>query len=39
MKIALPVANGELCMHFGHCQVFEFYEVNKKEKELLEKAY
>jgi len=38
MKIALPVANDQLCMHFGHCQVFEFYEVDEKEKKILKKS-
>lgn len=22
MKIAIPIADGKLCMHFGHCQRF-----------------
>ncbi|MFO8056599.1 MAG: NifB/NifX family molybdenum-iron cluster-binding protein [bacterium] len=30
MKIALPVANGELCMHFGHCEAFAVVEVDDK---------
>lgn len=38
MKIALPVANDQLCMHFGHCQVFEFYEVDEKEKKIIKKS-
>ncbi|MDK2823961.1 MAG: hypothetical protein PWQ67_775 [Clostridia bacterium] len=37
MKIALPVVNNQLCMHFGHCEVFEFYDVNEKEKKILGK--
>lgn len=37
MKIALPVANDQLCMHFGHCQVFEFYDVDEKEKKIAGK--
>jgi len=28
MKIAIPCAGGQLCMHFGHCQQFAFVEVN-----------
>ncbi len=28
MKIALPVADGQLCMHFGHCQAFAVVEVD-----------
>lgn len=38
MKIALPMANQQLCMHFGHCQVFEFYEVDEKEKTIKGKS-
>ncbi len=26
-KIAIPVANGELCSHFGHCEAFAIYSV------------
>ncbi|MFZ7104463.1 MAG: NifB/NifX family molybdenum-iron cluster-binding protein [Peptococcaceae bacterium] len=37
MKIAIPVANNQLCMHFGHCEVFEFYEIDKKEKKIAAK--
>ena len=27
MKIALPTANGELAMHFGHCEKFTIVDV------------
>ena len=27
MKIAIPTANGKLCMHFGHCEVFTIIDV------------
>lgn len=30
--IAIPVANGELCMHFGHCDVFTFVTVDNASK-------
>lgn len=30
MIIAIPVANELLCMHFGHCQTFRFFEVDDK---------
>ena len=38
MKIAIPIANGKLTMHFGHCQSFVFLEANEAEKsvQLLE---
>ncbi len=29
MKIAIPTANGQLCMHFGHCQQFAFVDVDE----------
>lgn len=32
MRIALPVAGNSLCMHFGHCEKFAFYDVNVNEK-------
>ena len=28
MKIAIPVANKSLCLHFGHCEEFIVYEIN-----------
>lgn len=28
MRIAMPIAEGRLCMHFGHCQAFAFVEVD-----------
>lgn len=32
MKIALPIAGNQLCMHFGHCEKFAFYDVDTNEK-------
>lgn len=29
MKIAIPVADGRLCMHFGHCEEFALVEVDR----------
>ena len=37
MKIALPIAQNQLCMHFGHCEAFAFYEVDEKSKKILNK--
>ncbi|NLB69599.1 MAG: ATPase [Lentisphaerae bacterium] len=34
-KIAIPIANGALCMHFGHCQQFAIVEVDIKNKEIV----
>jgi predicted Fe-Mo cluster-binding NifX family protein len=28
MKIAIPMADGRLCMHFGHCEQFALVEVD-----------
>jgi predicted Fe-Mo cluster-binding NifX family protein len=28
MKIAIPVAEGKLCTHFGHCQQFGFVTLD-----------
>ncbi len=28
MKIAIPLVNGRLCMHFGHCEQFALIDVN-----------
>jgi len=30
MKIAIPMANGRLCMHFGHCEQFALLEIDKE---------
>ena len=35
MKIAIPLANGQLSLHFGHCQDFAIVEVDEQSKETL----
>jgi len=30
MKIAIPVADGKLCAHFGHCDIFAIIETDEK---------
>ena len=35
MKIAIPVAEGKLCMHFGHCEQFALIEADGKTKKIL----
>lgn len=35
MKIAIPIANGTLNMHFGHCASFTIVDVDPKTKEIL----
>jgi predicted Fe-Mo cluster-binding NifX family protein len=37
MIIALPVHDGKLCMHFGHCGSFALIEVDEKSKKVLSK--
>ncbi len=31
MKIALPTANGQLAMHFGHCEIFLIADIENKK--------
>jgi predicted Fe-Mo cluster-binding NifX family protein len=38
MKIAVPTADGKLCMHFGHCQQFVLVDVEGKEITNVEAA-
>ena len=35
MKIAIPTINGELCMHFGHCEVFTIMDVNTETGKIV----
>ncbi len=35
LVVAIPVARGQLCMHFGHCEQFALLDVNAAEKEIL----
>ncbi len=34
MRIALPVTNGKLSAHFGHCEAFALVDVNEQTKEI-----
>ncbi|MCD6394860.1 MAG: P-loop NTPase, partial [Planctomycetes bacterium] len=36
MKIAIPLANGRLSMHFGHCEEFAIVEVDEATKKMGE---
>jgi predicted Fe-Mo cluster-binding NifX family protein len=38
MRIAVPTLNGELCMHFGHCQQFTLIDVENEEIKSVEAA-
>jgi Mrp family chromosome partitioning ATPase/predicted Fe-Mo cluster-binding NifX family protein len=37
MKIAIPVADGKLCMHFGHCEQFALLDADEKTKKVTGK--
>ncbi|GAB6162239.1 hypothetical protein JCM12298_13980 [Desulfothermus naphthae] len=37
MRIALPVAGGRLCMHFGHCEQFALIDVDTETKAITGK--
>ncbi|HOT46482.1 MAG TPA: NifB/NifX family molybdenum-iron cluster-binding protein [Spirochaetota bacterium] len=38
MKIALPVSDKKLCLHFGHCEQFEVFDVDEKTKHITGRA-
>jgi len=35
MKIAIPLADGSLSLHFGHCHSFALVEVDPETKKIL----
>jgi ATP-binding protein involved in chromosome partitioning len=35
MKIAMPLADGRLCLHFGHCEQFGIFEVDPSARTVL----
>ena len=35
MKIAIPVADGQLSAHFGHCEQFALVQVDESSKQVL----
>ena len=35
MKIAIPIAEGKLCAHFGHCQKFAVIEIDTEDKKII----
>jgi Mrp family chromosome partitioning ATPase/predicted Fe-Mo cluster-binding NifX family protein len=35
MRIAIPLENGKLSAHFGHCRSFAFFDVDPEEKTVL----
>ena len=34
MKIAIPVTNGKLSSHFGHCEQFAVIDADKEDKKI-----
>ena len=37
MKIAIPLAEGKLTMHFGHCASFALIDVDVAQKKILKR--
>lgn len=37
MKIAIPLANGKLAMHFGHCESFALMDINPAERKIVDR--
>lgn len=37
MKIAIPTAEGKLCMHFGHCEKFVIVDIDEQSKRITGK--
>jgi predicted Fe-Mo cluster-binding NifX family protein len=37
MRVAIPLADGKLSMHFGHCERFALIDVDPKAKAILGK--
>jgi predicted Fe-Mo cluster-binding NifX family protein len=37
MRIAIPLAEGKLAMHFGHCQDFAMVDVDPSTKKILKR--
>ena len=39
MRFAVPIADGRLCMHFGHCQQFALVDVAETKTRALTTTY
>jgi predicted Fe-Mo cluster-binding NifX family protein len=37
MRIAIPLADGKLTMHFGHCEKFALIDVDEAQKKILKR--
>jgi len=38
MRIAIPLAQGKLSLHFGHCDQFAIFEIDDNKKEVLKRT-
>ncbi len=38
MRIAIPTANGQLCMHFGHCELFTLIDIDPDAKTIVKQT-
>ena len=38
MKVAIPLVQGKLSAHFGHCEEFALLEVDEQTKQIQEKV-
>jgi len=39
MRIAIPLAQGKLSLHFGHCEEFAMVEIDELSKEIIHTEY
>lgn len=39
MKIAIPLADGKLCMHFGHCEQFAVVDADPEQKTVVKTTH
>jgi predicted Fe-Mo cluster-binding NifX family protein len=35
MRIAVPTFKGNLCAHFGHCELFTLFEIDKENRKIV----
>lgn len=38
-RIAIPVTEGRVSMHFGHCEEFAIFDVKKQRDEIISKQF
>lgn len=39
MRIAIPMADGRLAMHFGHCEKFALVDVEPADRRIINREY